>query len=227
MAHTYTWADALARVASQGFRATEDSQAVFSCNDAQFLIWDAYDWRSTLEVLPPFWIIGNEQDYGRPMYAVPEDLQALRKAYLVNTYSNYNREDLQVKRDIALTNMRTLPRTVGYVQEEDCMRVWPRPPEGTCPTQYLIDGVYKKRPTKVTTANMGSSLLPWDDKYFRVVCTALQWSLTSETSQNKSPLFAVAMGQIHDMADKEGLDLGDPQGVAPVEPLVRAWGVRY
>lgn len=222
MAKTYTWADALHRVASQGFRANEDANAIFAINDAQMLIWDRYDWRETLAELPPFWLIANTQDYAE----VPTDFQALRRAYIVNVDSNYGREELVVKKDLALTNIRAHPKTISYIPEINKFRVWPRPVEGLNPTQFLIDGQYKKRPTKVTTINMGSTTIPWDDRHFRVCCTALQWALTPELSPNKQQLFVATGIQITDMADKEGLDLGDPVGPSPTEPLVREWGVR-
>jgi hypothetical protein len=222
MATTFTWQDVYNRVAGDGFRAREDAQLVFAVNDAQYLIWDLYDWRETLEELPPFWLVANCQEYGE----VPGDFQALRKAYLVNVDSNYGRDDIRIKKDLSLTNIRDLPKLIGYAPETHKFRVWPRPNEGLNPTQFLIDGQYKKKPTKVTHANVGSSLIPWDDRHFRVCCTALQWALTPELSESKPKIFMAALMQITDMASKEGLDLGDPVGVSPVEPLVRDWGVR-
>lgn len=226
MGRTYTWADALTRVGGQYARNIEDANAIFAANEAQFLIWDMYDWRETLEELPPFWLIANEQDYGAPTAVIPSDFQALRRAYLVNVDSNYGREELKIKRDIMRTNMRALPRDIGYAPETNTFRTWPRCPEGLNPSQWLVDGTYKKKPTKITTSNIASSLLPWDDRHFRVACTALKWALAPEISPEKDKLFVSAVYQIRDMADKEGLDLGDPQGISPAEPLVREWGVR-
>src|SRR5574343_2111303 len=100
MGRTYTWADAMIRVGGQYARNVEDANAIFAANEAQFLIWDAYDWRETLEELTPFWLIANEQDYGAPTAVIPSDFQALRRAYLVNVDSNYGREEMKVKRDI-------------------------------------------------------------------------------------------------------------------------------
>jgi hypothetical protein len=226
MARTYTWQDALTRVASYGARATEDSGAVFAMNEAQNLIWESYHWRETLKELPPFWIIDVEQDYGAPTYAVPTDFLSLTRAYLINV-DGLVRTDLDCRRDIQKTRILALPTALGYAPETETFRVWPRPPYGMGPMLWLVEGVYKFRPTKVTVDNMGSSLLPWDDRHFAAVCAALHWALTPTMSPNKDQLLNVAMGEINLMAMREGLADGDPHGVSPDEGLVPmrySWG---
>lgn len=225
LVRTYTWQDAISRVAGQMQRTIEDSQAIFACNDAQNLVWERYPWRESLKPLPPFWLMPKEQDYGAPSYAVPADFLALHKAWAVNV-DGLMRKDLNVRRDLALTQLRDYPESIGYEAETGKFRIWPKPPDGIGPSTWIIDGVYKFQPAKVTAENLGSALLPWADRNFSSVCAALHWALTPNASPSKQQLKQIALAEIEEMANREGLALGDPVGVSPVDALVSyAWPI--
>lgn len=223
MGRTYTWQDGLTIVGGQGFRSATDTGAVMAVNDAQQLIWEAYDWRETMVDLPPFALTQRVQDYGDIVSAVPADFLALRKAYLVDTES-WRRTEIKVRNDnVPETVIEVLPEMVGYIPERAAFRVWNRPPAGIASTQYLIDGRYKKRPVKITAETL-NTLIPWDDRHFRAVRAALQWALTGDAAeQSKMQRYQVALSQIHAMAVSEGLSNNDPTGLSPENSLAPNW----
>jgi hypothetical protein len=96
----------------------------------------------------------------------------------------------------------------------------------------LIEGTYKKRPTKVTSANVISTLIPWDDIYLNVFLAALRWAAWNTSGDQRAGQTTVQNGlivhtgqlaemnaQIDWMAQQEGLNLGDPT-IAPAESLI-------
>jgi hypothetical protein len=220
---TYTWQDVYSYVSRHTPVAKSDSGMVLAVNVAQNLIWNKYDWRETIEPLPPFWVVGGVQDYDE----VPADFQGLRdECFIVDVESNQGRNVLLIKRNVPVSSMRMGTNMIGYESSTNKFRIWPRPADFMCPTQYIIDGRYKKVPTKITTDNVGSLLLPWADAYFDVCTAALQWALEDSRSQAKNMLKVMALQAVMDMGCHEGIELGDPIGVSPKEPLVRRYWIR-
>lgn len=220
MATSYTYQNALARVAAWNSRAREDTDGVFAINDATSLLWNAYDFPFTKADLPPIWLTSETQDYGALVNAIPADFKGLRSATLVDTDSEPIRHiALDPKRDLDLTGRLGQPEAFGYVPEKDCFRVHPRPPFGYGPGRYLIIGKYKKTPPLITRDTL-SYTMPWEDEWFNVYCTALEWALTPNADGKKIQLLGLARSQAQVMASAAGLDENDPPGVAPREPLV-------
>lgn len=237
MAQTYTIAEALNLVSGQIRKDIEPTLSAYLANIAQNAIWNRYDWRETIADLPPFYIIGHEQDFGPPAVIVPSDFLGLREAYLVSTSATPSRRrELKVRRDLRATGTEALPDEISYEPAKKRFRVYPRVPGGVGATDWLIDGTYKIRPTKITANTLQTTLIPFDDLYFQVFCSALKWVAWDTAGdqragavniQNGRPVYTGQLGVMHDqidqMAESEGLNLGDPD-IAPTEPLVYPGG---
>ena len=135
MAQTYTIAEALNVVQSQVRKDIEPALAAYIANMAQNKIWNKYDWRETLAPLPPFYLIGQEQEFGPPAVIVPSDFLGLREAYLVSTSANPSRRrELKVRRDLRLTGIEGLPEEISYEPTTKRFRTFPRVPAGISAT---------------------------------------------------------------------------------------------
>lgn len=232
MAKTYTVAEALSIAGGQVGRKVEDYTAAYIANMAMGLIWNKYDWRETVSDLPPFYLVPGEQEYGAPAVIVPTDFKGFRKAYLVDVNTPANRMTLKTMRDIQLTGVEDMPSIIGFEPSVSKFRVFPRFPQGFGATDWLIDGTYKKRPTKITPSTLQTTLIPWDDQYFNVFVAATKWAALENAGDQRAGQITEQMGlyrvtgqlavaheAIDRMAQDEGLDLGDPS-IAPSEPLV-------
>ncbi len=243
MAATYTYADALNFLQPQIPAVTQDQKAAAICNIATNLIWNAFDWRETIEVLPPFWLSPWVQDYGAPVVAVPSDFLGLREAQLTDISSIPPRHyPMRVLKFLEPTHRLQLPESISYEPSVASFRVFPRVPDGLGASRWKIDGVYKKRPTLVTATNYTATALPFDDLYFQVWLEVLRWAGFSATGDQRagaamqlpngsvqySGQLATAMSFIHAMAANEGFNLGDTT-VAPSEGLANGsdgwWGI--
>lgn len=233
MGQTYTYADVLNFIRSTVPAVTEDQKAATICNIGTNLIWNAYDWRETIEVLPPFWLSPWVQDYGAPLNVVPSDFQGLREAQLTDLAAvPPAKYPLRVMRFLEPTHLKSLPHAVSYEPSTNSLRVFPRVPNGLGASRFKIDGVYKKKPTLVTASNYTSTTLPFDDMYFQVWLEVLRWAAYSAIGSDKAGMavrnpnggtqysgqLANAMGMINAMAENEGFNLGDTT-VAPSEAL--------
>lgn len=221
MAQSYTIAEALTIVAPQIGRRLEDGTAQYIANLAQFKIWNAYDWRETITALPPFWLIPNEQDYGPPSAIIPANFLGLRQAFLVNaSVWPATRFDVKIRRDLHETHVQAMPKFMSYEPTVKRYRMHARVPAGIGSADWAIDGTYKIRPTKITQANLQSTLIPWDDQYLSVFLAALKWAAWDTAGDQRAQNQMLLMDEaITKMASDEGLNLGDPT-LAPSEPLV-------
>jgi len=232
MAITYKYLDALNAAGKVIPRIVEDDQAAFLCNEATNEVWSRYDWRESVVQLPPFYLVPNEQDHGPPSVAVPADFLGLRMAYLVRlTSSPPTRSELLVMRDVRLTQVRALAHAIGYEPARKSFRLYHRVPSNIGASDYMVDGEYKKRPTKITSTIIASTDLPFDDLYFGVMVEALKWAAWKAAGDGRAGQIQVQGGRallagqravlqerIDWMAANEGLELGDPQ-IAPSEPI--------
>lgn len=234
MARTYTIGEALGIVSGQTGRKLEEHYAAYLANQAVNVIWNKYDWRETLAPLPPFYLIANEQEFGAPAAIIPSDFLGLREAYLVSTAVSSPTEhtELKVQRDIRLTSGQALPSLICYQPSVQRYRVYPRVPAGIGGTDWIVEGTYKIRPTKITPSTLQTTTVPWDDQYFPVFISALKWAAFDTAGDPRAGQVVEENGRyrlsgqlatmcmaIDNMAADEGLNLGDP-GIAPAEPLL-------
>jgi len=233
MSRSYTYADAINFIRPQVPATAEDQKAATICNIGTNLIWNAFDWRETLEVLPPFWLSPNTQDYGAPLVIVPSDFLGLRTATLTDLSSvPPGKYPMRVMKFLDQTHLKQLPKDISYEPSVQSFRVFPRTPAGLGAARWKIDGTYKKRPTLVTSANYTATELPFDDLYFQVWLEVLRWAAFSSVGDQRagaatknangsvsySGQLATAMAFINQMADNEGFNLGDTS-VSPSEAL--------
>lgn len=232
MASTYTYQDVLNVIRHGISAAAEDRLGATICNVATSFIWNAYDFRETIDLLPPVFLIPNEQDLGKPFSAVPSDFNGLRQMYLVRLLSDPPvRMELKVVKDVRLTHVQALPHAVGYQPDRRSIRVFPRVPDNVGAPDFFIEGTYKKKP-KMITANTLGDLLPFDDQYFPVWIEVAKWAAWSLTNDSRAGGIsingdqriyvgqaAVAKEAVDSMAKNEGLNEGDPT-LAPDQPLI-------
>lgn len=233
MAQTYTIGEALTLAYKQIGRGYEEDYASHAANMAQNLIWNRYDWRETIGALPPFYLVGNEQEFGPPSAVIPSNFLGLRKAYLTNiTTIPARREEIKVRRDLSLTGAQGLTKEISYEPTTGRFRVFPRVPNGIGAADWVIEGTYKKKPTKIIPSALSSTLIPWDDLYFQDFLAVLKWAAYETAGDQRAGeaqysggnvaytgALAKAMAAIDLQAEYEGLNLGDPT-IAPSEPLV-------
>jgi hypothetical protein len=233
MAYTSTYADALNFIQPQVPAVLQDQKAATMCNIGTNLIWNAFDWRETIKILPPFWLSPWIQDYGSPLVIVPDDFLGLKEAQLTDL-SNIPplKYPMRVVKFLEPTHMKSIPNMISYEPSVESFRVFPRVPSGIGAARWKVDGVYKKRPTLVTAQNYTSTALPFDDLYFQVWLEVLRWAAFSATGDQRagaamqlpngavqySGQLGTAMSFIHAMAANEGFNLGNTT-IAPSEPL--------
>lgn len=250
MSITYTFTDLTNAGQRVLPRSVESDAAAFICNIAMNEIWQKYDWRESLVTLPPFYLIPNEQDHGAPAVAVPADFLGLRQAYLVHLLATpVYRQPMTPLKDLGLTTSYGLPGQIGYQADKAAFRVFPRVPMNIGAPDWCIQGVYKNRPTKLTAANMSSTLLPFDDLYFSNMLAVYKWAGYVmagdqraggiQTNKQGNSVYTGAYAEAHDAIDRmamtEGVELGDVN-IAPSEalaitsmntgfgPFARNWG---
>lgn len=219
MASTYTWADALTYVGQSFPRLQQDAAGALLCDMVNSFIWAKADWRFSLVQMAPFYLVATQQDYVAPYVAIPSDFLGLRSALLV-----YNATEpattyppLKVLRYLDKTYVMSRPTSISYEAEISGFRIYPRCPSGIGVMDYQIEVKYKKNPTKVTTATLGSTM-PYDDQYFGTVVEGLKYFLKPAAQQSDQDL-ARFLGAIELMAAHEAVNLGD-QPISPAEPLV-------
>jgi hypothetical protein len=225
MARTYYYSDVINLVAPNVQRSGENSVASHICNVVTNEIWTKFDWRESLENLPPFYLVPGEQDYGAPAAAVPSDYLGLRRVF----YTNLNNSPvfffpLTVMRDLDTTELQGIPHSITYLRESRAFRVFPRTPDNFGAPWHMITGTYKKRPQKITASNFTATLLPFDDIYLDVWVQGLKWGFWNLSGDERGPgQYRIFQAAIDEMASSEGLELADPS-LSPREPLVPWYG---
>ena len=187
MSQTYYYTDAINFIRPQVPATAEDQKAATICNIGTNLIWNAFDWRETIEQFPPFWLSAWTQDYGAPLVVIPSDFLGLREAQLTDL-SNVPpaHYPMRVMKFLEPTHQMQLPRSISYEPSVNAFRVFPRVPSGLGAARFKIDGTYKKRPTLVTAATYTSTLLPFDDLYFQVWLEVLRWAAFSAAGDQRA-----------------------------------------
>ena len=233
MANTYYYSDILNYCASAVPRMVDSDKSSFIANFAIYEIWKQYDWRQSLGVLNPFYLIPGEQDHGAPMVVIPSDLLGLRQAYLVRMNSSpVFRQELTIMKDLTLTHLSSLPAQICHQPAKQSLRVFPRVPLNIGCPDYAIQGEYKKLPPKVTSSTLSSTLLPFDDVYFFNMIEVFKWAgwhaagdpraggvqNNNHGQSQYAGQYAAAQEAIDQMAETEGFELGDVS-IAPKEPL--------
>jgi hypothetical protein len=238
MSNTYTFADVLAMVDSNFPRRFTASKEAMVCNMAQNEIWNMFDWRESLETLPPFYLIPNEQDHGQPFTIVPSDFKGLRKAYLTRlTSSPPFTQEIAVIKDARITQTRYLPSAISYEPDVGAFRLYPRVPDNIGAPEDMIEGTYKKQPTKLTGSVLMTQKPFTDDQYIGMWIEATKWAgwnLLGDERAGGTQVqtnFDVHTGQkaimiyaIREVAADLGLEDGDPQ-IAPREGIAGPVGL--
>ncbi len=230
---TYYYSDILSYISNLVPRIAESDKAVFVSNLSISTVWKKYDFRQTLETLPPFNLVPGEQDHSSPAVVIPADFLSLRQAYIARLSSTpVWTQTLTCMKDLTLTPLVALPGQICYQPAAASFRVFPRVPLNVGSPDWIVKGEYKKTPVKVTADTLSSTFLPFDDIYFYNLVEVFKWAAWQSVGDqraggiqmNKSGAavftgqFAVAHEAIDAMASDEGLNLG-PTYFAPASPL--------
>ena len=220
MAKTFTYTDVLNVVGKAVPKTIEDQFSSLACNVGTNLAWYGYDWRESLKTLPPFYLIANEQDHKLPPAIVPSDFHGLRKCQLSQIQNtSIHKRPLDPTKDLQLTHIKDIPKSIAYEPSISGFRLFPRVPENMGAPEWFVEGTYKCRPTKITNVTL-STTLPFDDMYFNVLVECVRWGFQmlsgSPVAAQQLPLALTAIDQ---MATQEGLNDGDPR-ISPSEALI-------
>lgn len=225
MASTYTYAQILDLVGQGNPRLQQNSAAAMVLDQVSSWVWNYQDWRVSLVKMDPFYLVPGQQDYGPPNAPIPTDFLGLRKAEIVYTLTQppFHFPPLNIDRVLYATAWQGRPDAFAYEPSIQKWRTYPRVPLGIGATDWQIEAVYKKLPTKVTAANMAQLTLPWDDIYMSVFDAGLRWKLYANSPgaspdeiQKRYMLFKIEMDR---MAANEAVNLGD-ESIHPSEPMV-------
>lgn len=237
MASTYKWSEAVRLVAMSipGGKQVAEGSGPLLADLAQSQIWNAADWRGSLAELAPFYLVPGAQDHGAPTAAVPADFHGLKKVFLAYTGGAvpYIVQELSVVQHLDETYDRDVPNQISYESATGKFRVYPRVPDEVSATYFVVQGTYKKQPTKITVDNFQSAAIPWNDLYFPVALDALryQYYVALGDPRQGSVQYAkdgyatytgqlgVLMSGIWNMAQDEAYQLGD-NNTHPKEALV-------
>lgn len=244
---TYRFWQAAAAAKNVTEKTVETDMQAMACNLALNEWWEAYNWRETMETLPPFWMAPGVQDYGAPFVAVPSDFMALGRCYFVNLRSGINgipwRVELSTVGDLPETSEQDMPTSICYLPQISSFRIHPRIPINWGAPQFFVQGQYKKTPTvslagstgvvsQISAGNIMNALLPSHDRYFKVWVEGLKWAYlmlagdpraggrnVSGNVVTYTGQYAIFEGAIDEMSYGEQLNLKKPP-VAPKNSLV-------
>lgn len=242
MPKTYTYGDAVTLIRRSIAPLSEDDYAAEACNMATRHIWTRYDWRESIAQLPSFCPVPGEQDHGYPAVTVPEDFMGIREAYLVHLNSDPPRvKRLTYLMDIDATTASGHPESISFHEATKSFRLFPRVAHGIGSPDWIVCGTYKKTPPKVTSSNMGSVLIPFDDSHYQRFCEVLRWAAWNLVGDPRAGEVDFAKGggaafrgqrakaevAIQEMAESEGLEQGTGQ-ISPEQGLVHStWIPRW
>jgi len=218
---TYRYLDVFNIIRGSLGMSEEDNKFVAICNMTNDKIWNAYGWRQSLGILPPFGLVPMQQYYGAPEVAVPTDFAGFHMCFLTRTTTvPPQRWEIHVRRDLRDTHARNYPSYISYDGATQCYRLDRPAPDNTSGHEWIVTGEYKKTPTKVTSSNSGTLLLPYDDRHLSNVTIVMRWAAAvAQGSKDVEQKEAYAWRAINDMARDEGFEMGDPN-IAPENALV-------
>lgn len=197
-------------------------------------VWLFQDFRETLAKLPPFYLVGGMQDYGKPIYTIPVDFLALRQASLKslsdgnNSIGATSTSELKVVTRQAPIVRYGTPDVISFEPSEKVFRIFPILGPQTASNLWIVEGVYKKLPqsnlfdgstvygtpilsSDITSDNFNRVLLPIDDRHYDVLkdvagllARKASAGLTTEQMQIEQYIDA----KLVRIANEEGLDIG-------------------
>jgi hypothetical protein len=221
MARTYTPGRALDLFQNRYNQILVNGYGAIAADMAQSQMWMSFPWKQSIAPLTPFYVIPEQSDYGAPTGAVPPDFLHLIEAWMRDVTSGYiTRLNVHKGRDLPPSYLESIPDTIGYLAEKNAFRLTPRPSSSMGPTNFQIEGTYKKAPVKITNTNLNSSyILPWDDIYFPVYRKFVRWALSEiNDEQDAANRLQEAQAMLLEMAQKEDGYEGT-ETVAPAEGL--------
>lgn len=225
--YTYTLGDVINAASASIPRIAEEKYVDIISNATQAAIWSRFDWRETMGVVPPFWCVPDQQDYGAPAVIIPADFLGIRKAFQFNLQTYPQQPGILAPlRELDITGARGPSDAIAYNKDTQKFRLSRLPDGGMSSPKWVVSASYKKRPTKITKSNYATFPLFSDDQYFDVWVSQMKAAATKfvTTLTNKDQLLQEATIDLLKMASNEGMNLGDTP-IAPAESLAgSSWG---
>jgi len=232
---SYTYAE-LTQIANIGTaRIIEDSRGIYLLNVMQNIIWKRFDWRFTQANLAPFWLIPYEQDYGRPIVVVPDNMEKIMRAQIVgwNTTGVPVINKIDPRRELDPTNLIGLPQQISFNSSSRALRMWPRPGGSHCAPDFMVTATMKTFPPVITRDNYQTLAVPSSDggnydSQIQMWVDVLRYVYFATTGdyEKMQMQYQLANSTMMDEAKNEGIDQGDPQ-IAPSESLLGRAGGDY
>jgi len=241
MARTITFGKLISALQHQIPRMKEEIFAADYCGQLINKIWDFADWRESLAELPPFYVVGDRQDYGAPIYAIPSDFQGLRMATLVQLVDGdnsvvFNKTPMATKTRQQGAIRYGTPDVLSYEPSSSTFKVFPILPANVPTNQFMVEGVYKTLPrtnlldtykgvgipllaSQINRENYTKALLPLDDRHYNTMEAVMSTIARSPANANER----LANDQyihmlLEEAAIKEGFEIGSGT-FSPDEPL--------
>ncbi len=173
MAKTRTLREALSLAMKLSPRFDDSSYAALVADLALSFMWRWYAWDESMVQLPPVYMTPDEPDIEAPARVVPGDFWYLDRAWIKQIDGDVF--PLRVLKKLDKCGFNERPRDIAYEAQTNSFRFSPTPSSGWAAPHVQVEGVYKKTSTKVTTSNLNSLVLPWDDMYFGVFLQSLRY----------------------------------------------------
>lgn len=240
MARTITFGKLISALQYQIPRMKEENFAADYCAQLINKIWEFADWRESLAELPPFYLVGDVQSYGPPIYAIPTDFQGLRQASLVQLTDGAN---IVLNKTPLATKTRQqgpirygIPEVLSYEPSLSMFKVFPILPVNTNTNQFMVEGVYKTLPktnlvdlytgvgtpllaSQLTRENYTKALLPLDDRHYNTMEAIMSTIAKQPANMNERLANEQYIRMLlEDAAVKEGFEIGGAI-FSPDEPL--------
>lgn len=219
MPKTKTYGDLLSSIAKKISRTTEEDFSALILNSTIEEIWKRYEWRESIETLPPFWLSPKTQDYGSPLKIIPDNFDGLRTAFVVQVAGENPRiTPIRVSKNLDRTSIQGPLQALAYNFDTQSFRVFPNTPASYGTPEWMIIGTYKKLPPTIQYTDFQGTVLPFDDKWFNQIRQVALWKgyeLNGSPQEQEQSFKALAA--IDEMARDQGLNDGDttitPSGV--------------
>lgn len=231
MTRNKTWQDLLRSIENVVPRSIFEQLAFDILNASVGRLWDAFPWRQSVAVLPPFYLIPEVFEYPDVLSDMPSDLGAIMAAWFVDLSdpSRPVKFPLQVVRDVEQAGVYGQPHLIARREiwsptgglPAACYRLFPTPPMGMGAPHHMITGTYKRIAPQVGPATL-SNPLPFSDSYFADLVSIARytaWEFAGDPRARERETFAALNAIFVSVSSREGFHLG-AQTINPGYPLV-------
>ena len=230
MMRTKTWQDLLRSIENVIPRSVFEQLAFDILNASVGRLWDAFPWRQSIGVIPPFYLLPETAEYPDVLSDMPSDMSSVISAYVVDVSnpSSPIRYPLQPVREVERARIYGMPQ---FIARREFWRplldyplasyvLFPIPSSGMGAPNHLVTGTYKRCSPVVGPATI-SSLLPFSDSYFADLVSIARytaWEFAGDPRARDKEVLSALSAIYSSVAAREGFQVG-PQTITPAESL--------